>query len=88
MAKAKSSENLATIQMALVGYNIEKERIEQKIRELNSLLAGSRTKSGSSKGAAQPRTKRELSSAARNRIAAAQRKRWIEYRKKKKTQAG
>ena len=71
-----------TLQMALVGYEIEKERIVSKMREIQSLLGGS-VSSGS---AAAPKTeaapkKRVLSAAARKRIAAAQKKRWALHRK-------
>ena len=83
MAKGKSMGDVATIQMALVGYEVEKKRIEEKIRELNSLLGGKAIKAGSSKATSEPRAKRELSAAARKRIAAAQRKRWAEYRRNK-----
>jgi hypothetical protein len=88
MAKLKSADNLATVQMALAGYEFEKQRIEEKIREINSLLGGKRAKPGVAKsattgvsdGSAKPRARRVLSAAARKRIAAAQRKRWEEYR--------
>jgi hypothetical protein len=66
--------------MALIGYQFEKERIEGKIRELQALLKGKKAPApGMVKGKAP--VKRELSPAARNRIAAAQRKRWAEHRK-------
>jgi hypothetical protein len=67
--------------MALVGYQIEKDKIEAKIRELQAALKGRRgvaTASG-----ARPVVRRELSPAARARIAAAQKKRWAEHRKQK-----
>jgi cell division septum initiation protein DivIVA len=67
--------------MALVGYQVEKERIEAKIRELQAKLKG--------KVASMPATatnpagvKRILSPAARKRIATAQKKRWAEHRKR------
>jgi len=84
MATAKHSDNLAIMQMALVGYEVEKQGIEQKIREINSLLGGKPVKAGSSTAKAAPRARRELSAAARKRIAAAQRKRWAAYRKNKR----
>jgi hypothetical protein len=98
MAKAKradnSADNLAIMQMALAGYEVEKRRVEEHIREINSLLGGKRTKaggaierSGSEPESANPGARRSLSAAARKRIAAAQRKRWDEYRKNK-AQAG
>jgi hypothetical protein len=67
--------------MALVGYEVEKQRIEEKIREIHAQLQG---KAVSSSPAAKPKSaggKRELSAAARKRISAAQKKRWAEHRK-------
>jgi len=83
MAIAKRAGDAATIQMALVGYEVEKQRIESRIREIHSLLGGKRIKAVSSKTTAEPRVKRVLSAAARKRIAAAQRKRWAAYRSNK-----
>jgi hypothetical protein len=70
-----------TLQMALVGYEIEKERIAGKIREIQSQLGGKATGGGASAKAEAGPKKRVLSAAARKRIAAAQRKRWAEHRK-------
>jgi hypothetical protein len=66
--------------MALVGYEIEKERIAGKIREIQSLLGAGKA-AGAAKSEAGPK-KRVLSAAARKRIAAAQKKRWAEHRKR------
>ena len=66
----------ATLQMALVGYELEKERIAGKIREVQAQLGGGAAKTEAAPG------KRVLSAAARKRIAAAQKKRWAEHRKK------
>ena len=80
MARATAEES-SILQMALVGYQIEKDKIEGKIREIESQLKGNRTSSSSSAAAgAAPR--RVLSAAARRRIAVAQKKRWAEHRKK------
>jgi hypothetical protein len=69
--------------MALVGYELEKQKIEEKIRDIRARLGG---RGGGSVAApakgAGPGPKRTLSTAARRRIAAAQRKRWAEHRKK------
>ncbi len=83
MPRGRSVQDTATLQMALVGYQIEKEKVEDKIRELQSRLKGKRVALSSAaggKGDAAP--KRVLSEAARNRIAAAQRKRWAEHRRR------
>jgi hypothetical protein len=67
--------------MALVGYEIEKQKIEQQIRAIQAQLKGKRTAASSNSGApAAP--KRVLSPAARRRIALAQKKRWAEHRKR------
>ena len=70
-----------TLQMALVGYEIERERIAGKLREIQSLLGAGKAGGGAAKSEAAPK-KRVLSAAARKRIAAAQRKRWAEHRKR------
>jgi hypothetical protein len=81
MARGQTTEDLSTLEMALVGYHIEKQRIEDKIRELQGSLKG---KTVSSRASAEPKpagVKRSLSAAARKRISAAQKKRWAEHRK-------
>lgn len=77
---ARVSNDLSILQMALVGYQVEKERIEGKIRELHAQLKGKRAP-GSITVKSKERVKRVLSEEARERIAAAQKKRWAEHRK-------
>ena len=60
-------------------YYQQQERLEQYIAEVRRVL-GSRTQKSVTVGA-KPR--RKLSAAARESIAAAQRKRWAEFRKQK-----
>jgi hypothetical protein len=76
------------LQMALVGYQVEKEKVEKRIYELQSLLKGRRSGSPSvGAGTAHSPVKRAMSDAARHRIAAAQRKRWAEHRRRKAREA-
>jgi hypothetical protein len=85
MARGRIVEDLTTLQMALVGYELERRKIEDKIKLLQRQLKGKKVVLASSGGAAAkkaPATKRVLSPAARRRIAAAQRKRWAEHRKR------
>ena len=85
MARSKSVGDLSTLQMALVGYQIEQKKIEEKIREIQAQLKGRASSSpaaAASTSEKPARTKRVLSPAARRRIAAAQKKRWAEHRKK------
>jgi hypothetical protein len=76
-------EDLTTLQMALVGYQFEKQKIEEKIREIQAQLKGqSNALPAVAADKKAPGTRRVLSPAARRRIAAAQKKRWAEHRKR------
>jgi hypothetical protein len=81
MARARL-EDASTLQMALVGYQIEKQKIEDKIRAIEAQLKGKRVFLSSAPAAAAAAPKRVLSPAARKRIAMAQKKRWAEHRRK------
>src|SRR5437899_10813470 len=83
MARGKSIEDISTLQMALVGYQIEKQRIEARIEELRAKVRGKRAAAPTAMGETKAPVKRDLSEAARKRIAAAQKRRWAEYRKRK-----
>ena len=85
MARGKSIEDIGTLQMALVGFQIEKQRIEGKIQELRAKLKGKRVAGPAAGVETKAPVKRDLSEAARKRIAAAQKRRWAEYRKRKAT---
>lgn len=86
MPRGRASSDTTMLAMALVGYEVEKKKIEEKIREIRARLgggkAGGRASTAPSVKVGGPRHKRTLSAAARHRIAAAQRKRWAEHRKK------
>ena len=80
MARA-NADDLAILQMALVGYESEKHKIEDKIDELKARINGKRIPAGR-KVKKAPGARRILSAAARARIAAAQKRRWREHRKR------
>jgi hypothetical protein len=83
MPRGRQTEDLTTLQMALVGYQVERDKIEQRIREIQAQLKGKAAPMASSvEQSKTPGVKRVLSPAARRRIAAAQRKRWAEHRKR------
>ena len=68
--------------MALVGYEIEKKKIDERIKEIRAQLSGQtaeNTASPSEDGA--PGKRRKLSAAARKKISAAQIKRWAKQNK-------
>jgi hypothetical protein len=84
MARGRNTQDLATLEMALVGYQIEKQKIEVKIREIQAELKGKpATAAPAAVGKKAPGVKRVLGAAARKRIAMAQKKRWAEHRKLK-----
>jgi hypothetical protein len=76
---------------ALEGLELQKQRIDEQIQEVRSLLGktlgrrgrppGSTNGSSTKTGSATKRKAGRLSVAARKRIAAAQKRRWAEYRK-------
>lgn len=84
MPRGRTTSDPATLAMALVGYELEKQKIDDKIRQIRAQLggraSGAGTTNSASAKAAGPR--RKLSASARKRIAAAQRKRWAEHRRK------
>ena len=83
--------NHSLLTAALEGLELQKQRIDEQIQEVRSLLGKTPARRGRPPGSANgsstnngpgPATKRaRLSSAARKRIAAAQKRRWAEYRK-------
>jgi len=71
---------------ALEGLELQKQRIDEQIREVRSLLGQTPGRRGRPRGNAIATTAAEgkrgrLSPSARKRIAAAQKRRWAEYRK-------
>ena len=82
MPRGRSAYDPATLRMALVGYEIEKQKVEEKIREIRAQLAGVSASVSAVAKLEAPRRRRPLSASARKRIAEAQRKRWAAHRKK------
>jgi hypothetical protein len=86
MPRGKASHDPAMLAMALVGYEIEKKKIDEQIKAIRAQLggAGPAPKVGrpaKSVAPAEEPKRRKLSVAARKRIAAAQKRRWAEHRK-------
>ena len=80
MARGRNAQDQDTLQMALVGYQLEKQKIDEKIRAIQAQLAGN--SASAAPAAKKAPGRRPLSAAARRRIAAAQKKRWAEHRKR------
>lgn len=82
MARGKRAEDLTILEMALIGYQVERQKIEDKIGQIRAQLGGKvapARSTGAAKSAGSVR--RVLSAAARARISAAQKKRWAEHRR-------
>ena len=98
MALSKRSQDTTLLEMALVGYEFQRQQIDEKIREIRAALGGgvrhtakatatpATSETGRAAKAAAPRKRRTLSAEARKRIAAAQKRRWAEHRKNQAAQ--
>jgi hypothetical protein len=71
------------LQMALVGYEIERQRITEQISRVQALLGDGAADGATARVEGPTSKKRVLSPAARKRIAEATRRRWAAYRKAK-----
>ena len=87
MPKTTTIDHTSVLEMALVGYQLERSRIEAAIAEIQDELGqGDSSRSGSTATAStEPKTprKKRFSAAARKRMAAAQKKRWQLLKAKK-----
>ena len=87
MPKTTTIDHTSVLEMALVGYQIERSRIEAAIAEIQAELGqgGSRQPATKATDTAQPKTtgKKRFSAAARKRMALAQKKRWQLLKAKK-----
>ena len=81
MPRGKSSHDQNMLAMALVGYEVEKKKIEERIKEIRARLGGGKSAAKANAPEAGGSKRRKLSAAARKRISAAQKKRWAEHRK-------
>jgi hypothetical protein len=97
MPKVKPGQHAEILEYALSHLEAERDKIQDKIdtirRELKLGKSGPGRKGvaaveapSAEEPAAAPRKKRVLSEAARKRIAAAQKRRWAEHRKKQKAE--
>ena len=83
MARGKQAEDLTILEMALIGYQVERQKIEDKIGQIRAQLGGKAAPARSTGAAKSAGTgRRVLSAAARARISAAQKKRWAEHRRR------
>lgn len=81
--RRKRSIDPSILQAALIGLEAQRQRTDEQITQVKAMLGG-RSRKAAGRTATLPGKKRVLSTAARKRIAAAQRKRWAEWRRKQK----
>ena len=79
----KSLDDDSLLTAALEGLELQRQRIEEQIRDVRARLGKPSGRRGRSTDGVAPKKPvgRTLSEAARKRIAAAQKRRWAEYRK-------
>jgi hypothetical protein len=78
----KMLRNESLLTAALEGLELQRQRIDEQIREVRALLGKVPRRRGRPPGPAKHKVgSNRLSPAARKRIAAAQKRRWAEYRK-------
>jgi hypothetical protein len=87
MPKTTTIDHTSVLEMALVGYEMQRNRIEAAIAEIQAELGqGGSSRSTSTVTASiepKPTRKKRFSAAARKRMAAAQKKRWAALKAKK-----
>lgn len=75
----------ALLRMALIGFEAERQKITDKIADIQRQLSGKERARGAGtpadRNTPMKRGRRTMSASARKRLAAAQKKRWAEYRK-------
>ena len=83
MARSNPVRDAALLEAALEGLEIQKQRINDQIEQVRSMLGHATSRRGRppAKTVAKVSQKRVLSPAARKRIAAAQKKLWAQFRK-------
>ena len=83
MPKGRTVPNSDLLNAALEGLQAQKKRIDEQISQVQAMLGRRRGRPpAAAPAAAKPARKRQLSAAARKNIAAAQKRRWAEYRKR------
>jgi hypothetical protein len=78
---ARTMQDPSLLAAALEGLQLQKQRIDAQIQEVRTLLGKSPGRRGRPPGTATKGGAGRLSASARKRIAAAQKRRWAEYRK-------
>ena len=87
MPRGKAKQDSAVLTMALVGFELEKQKIEEVIAEIHGRLGnkggrGAAPLTGKKSAGTKQRGKRVLSAAARRRMVLGQKRRWAEHRKR------
>ena len=77
----KSLQSNELLEAALAGLQLRRQQLDEQIMEVRSLLGKGAARRGRQSAATMKNGRSRLSPAARKRIAAAQKRRWAEYRK-------
>ena len=77
----KGIKDISLLAAALEGLELQKRRLDDQIQEVRLLLGKGTGRRGRPPDSNSKRGPGRMSAAARKRIAAAQKRRWAEYRK-------
>jgi hypothetical protein len=80
-SSGKTIRDHSLLAAALEGLELQRQRIDEQIQEVRSLIGKGGGRRGRPPGSSQKGGSGRLSVAARKRIAAAQKRRWAAYRK-------
>ena len=76
----KTHSDVSILEAALIGYRVSLEKLNERIADIRQELGGGFRKAAVSITTDGAKPKRNISAAARRRIAQATRKRWAAYR--------
>lgn len=83
MPRKKTVTDANLLTAALAGLEVQKQRVEEQIARVRSMLGGRKSKLATGKAVVKSGGKRRLSAKARKRISEAQKRRWDEFRERK-----
>lgn len=75
-----AKQDTELLEAALIGFQLRRDQVEQKIAELRSQISGNSASRPAPAAGAPATKKRTMSASARRRIALAQKKRWAVYK--------
>ncbi len=86
MPRGRRAIDPKVLEAALVGLELKRKRLDEQLAEVRRLIAARAPRKAAKAPAAPVRKKGKMSAAGLKSIVAAQKKRWAEWRKRKKAE--